>query len=56
MLAAHVRQICEALGVQPDPRLERVETVGKKALSKRDEVEAATTPEEVEGVTWEEPA
>jgi hypothetical protein len=52
LLAAHVRQICEAVGVQPDARLPEVERVGKKALAKRDEVEAATTPEELEEIGW----
>ena len=54
VLAAHVRQICGALGVPVDPRLAAVETVGEKALQKRDEVEAATSPEELESIVWEE--
>jgi hypothetical protein len=52
VLAAHVKQICEALGIQPDPRLSQVEVVGQKALAMRDEVEAAHTPEELEGISW----
>ena len=56
VLAAHVKRICEALGVEADPRLSEVERVGEKALAKRDEIEAATTPEEVEAVEWEGPA
>jgi hypothetical protein len=29
-----------------------VETIGEKALAKRDQIAAATTPEEVEEVSW----
>jgi hypothetical protein len=45
VLAAHVKRICEALGFPADSRLTEVERLGTKALARRDEVEAATTPE-----------
>jgi hypothetical protein len=53
LLVGHVRQICEALGIPADPRLAQVQTVGEKALGKKSEVEAATTLEEVEAISWE---
>jgi hypothetical protein len=54
LLAAHVRKSCEQLSIPADPRLAEVETVGEKALAKRDEIAAAETEEELEAVTWEE--
>jgi hypothetical protein len=54
LLASHVRQICQHLGIPFDPRLAQVQTIGEKALSKRDEVEAATTTEELDGIVWED--
>lgn len=52
LVAGHVLQICEALKIPPDPRLRTVVQTGEKALAKKAEVEAATTPEGVEGITW----
>jgi hypothetical protein len=55
LLAAHVKRIAGASGAPADPRLSEVERVGSKALAKKAQIEAATTPEELEAVTWEEP-
>ena len=55
LLAGHVLQICEALNVPVDPRLKQVVSTGEKALTKKAEVEQATTVEELEAVQWEEP-
>ncbi len=52
LIASHVLKICQALGITPDPRLSQVVSTGEKALQKKAEVEAATTPAEVEGITW----
>ena len=49
VLAAHIKSI---LGAQADPRLAEVERVGTKALAKKAKVEAATTPEELEAISW----
>jgi hypothetical protein len=37
-----------------DPRLSALIETGEKAMSKLEEVEAATTVEELEGIEWEE--
>lgn len=52
LVASHVLKLCESLKVQPDPRLKQVVDTGQKALTKKSEVEAATSEEEVEAVTW----
>jgi hypothetical protein len=52
LVAGHVLQICEALNVQVDPRLEQVVAKGEHALSKKAEVEQATTLAELEAVEW----
>lgn len=52
LVASHVLAICEALNIAPDPRLTAVVQTGEKALAKKAEVEAAATPEEVEGIAW----
>jgi hypothetical protein len=52
LLASHVLGICEALGIQPDPRLSELVTTGQKALAKKTEVEKAVTVDEVESVVW----
>lgn len=49
LVASHVLRICEAVGVQPDPRLESVVETGQKALQKKAEIEGATTPGEWRG-------
>jgi hypothetical protein len=49
LLAAHVRRI---LGEQADPRLKAVEEAGQKALGKKAQIEAATSPEELEAIGW----
>lgn len=50
LVAGHVLRLCEALGVQPDPRLRTVVETGERALAKKAEVEASASPEEVEAV------
>lgn len=56
LLAGHVVQICQALGIAVDPRLGAVTQTGQKTMTKKGEVEAATTPEAVQSVAWEDPA
>jgi hypothetical protein len=41
-------------GAQADPRLSEVERVGSKALTKKAQIEAATSAEELEAISWEE--
>ncbi len=52
LVAGHVLQICEALGIPPDPRLSTVVSAGEKALAKKVAVEGAASVEEVEAVGW----
>ncbi len=52
LVAGHVLSICEALNIQPDPRLTEVVQTGEKALVKKAEVEEAGSVEEVEAVAW----
>ena len=52
LVASHVLKLCEALNIEPDPRLAEVVSTGEKALQKKAEVEQAATPEEVEEVSW----
>ena len=47
--------ILEAQRITVDQRLYANRDIGRKALSKKQQVEAATTPEEVEAIVWEEP-
>jgi hypothetical protein len=47
LLAAHVKSIA---GAQADPRLSEVERIGSKALTKKAQIEAATSAEELEGI------
>jgi hypothetical protein len=49
LLAAHVKSIA---GAQADPRLSEVERVGTKALSKKAEIEAASSEAELESISW----
>jgi hypothetical protein len=49
LLAAHVRSIA---GPQADPRLAEVERVGSKALAKKEAMEAASSEEELEEISW----
>jgi hypothetical protein len=53
LACGHVLQICEALGIQADPRLSQVVSTGQKALTKKTEVEQAATVEELEAIEWE---
>ena len=46
----------EAQAITVDQRLYMNRDVGRKALDKKKRVEAATTPEEVEAIVWEDPA
>lgn len=52
LVAGHVLQICQGLGITPDPRLSEVVATGTKALEKKEAVLTAATQEEVEAVTW----
>jgi len=52
LVAGHVLKICEALNIPSDPRLRTVVETGQWALTKKAEVGAATTVEELEGVGW----
>lgn len=52
LVASHVLKICEALKIPPDPRLPTVVETGQWALAKKEEVEAATTVDALEVVTW----
>lgn len=52
LVAGHVLKICEALKIPPDPRLRTVVETGQWALAKKEAVEAATTVEALEAVTW----
>jgi hypothetical protein len=52
LVAGHVLQICEALNVPVDPRLEQVVAKGEHALSKKAEVEQAATVAELEAIAW----
>ena len=47
--------ILEAQRITVDQRLYVNRDIGRKALTKKQQVEAATTPEEVEAIVWEEP-
>jgi hypothetical protein len=52
LLAGHVLQIAEALNVQVDPRLSEVVSKGEQALAKKEEVQQATTVEELKEISW----
>ena len=46
----------EAQAIAVDQRLYTNRDIGRKALDKKKRVEAATTPEEVEAIVWNDPA
>ncbi len=45
--------VCEALNILVDERMRRVDELQRKAFSKKAQVEAATSPTEVEAIEWE---
>jgi hypothetical protein len=54
VVAKHVKALFDAQGMPADPRLTALIETGDKAMSKLEEVEAAATVEELEGIEWEE--
>lgn len=55
ILAAHVLQICQALGIEVDPRLQAVVDMGNKARTKQEQILNAMNEDEVEMIEWDTP-